>query len=63
VKVNNNIVNKNIKIFNKDEINLDILIEKLDEIKPEKMNFDVIFEDKQLIILNKDAGINVHPVP
>lgn len=62
VQVNNKILNKNLKIKNKDEIILTIITESL-EIIPEKMDLDIIFEDKEILILNKEAGINVHPVP
>jgi 23S rRNA pseudouridine1911/1915/1917 synthase len=27
------------------------------------MDFDIVYEDDEIIVLNKDAGINVHPVP
>ncbi len=63
VSVNWDSISKNLKIKNKDEIQIEIKHEKLEEINPEKMDFDIVYEDKQLIVLNKDAWINVHPVP
>ncbi|MCD5385201.1 RluA family pseudouridine synthase, partial [Candidatus Gracilibacteria bacterium] len=51
------------KIKNKDEINIEIKVEKLQEVLEEKMDLDIIYEDNELVVLNKDAGINVHPVP
>lgn len=63
VKVNGETFSKNLKIKNRDEITIEVVIEKLDEIEPEDMNLDVIFEDDKLIILNKEAWVNVHPVP
>ena len=63
IKVNGKTFSKNLKIKNQDEIIIDIVIEKLDEISPEDMNLDVIYEDDKLIIINKEAWINVHPVP
>lgn len=63
VTVNWNKISKNLKIKNHDEIIIDIKIEKLEEVLPEKMSFDIIYEDKEILVLNKDAGINVHPVP
>jgi len=62
LKVNNNILSKNLKIKNKDEISLEIKSESLD-IKPEKMPLDIVYEDKEIVIVNKEAGVNVHPVP
>ena len=41
----------------------EIIVEKLEEVLPEKMDFDVVFEDDEIVVLNKEAGINVHPVP
>ncbi len=63
VSVNWEKISKNLKIKNKDEIQIEIVIEKLDEIRPEKMDLDIIYEDKEILVLNKNAWINVHPVP
>jgi len=63
VSLNWKIINKNIKIKNRDELSISIINEILDEVKPEKMDLDIIFEDENILILNKDSGINVHPVP
>ena len=63
VSVNWENISKNLKIKNKDEINIEIALEKLDEVLPEKMDFDVIFEDDEILVLNKEPKINVHPVP
>lgn len=63
VSVNSVEISKNVKIKNKDEISIEITIEKLDEVLPEKMDFDIIYEDDQILVLNKQAWINVHPVP
>ena len=62
VKINQKIISKNIKINPCDEIELEIIPEKLD-ILPQKMDLDIIFEDENILVINKDAGINVHPVP
>ena len=32
-------------------------------LKPEKMNLDVLFEDEHIIVINKSAGLTVHPAP
>ena len=62
VSVNWNILNKNLKIKNTDEIILTIISESL-EVSPEKMDLEVVYEDKELLIINKNPWINVHPVP
>lgn len=63
VSINWNLISKNLKIKNKDEIIIDIVVEKLEEVLPEKMNLDIIYEDNEILVLNKDAWVNVHPVP
>ena len=63
VKVNSKTITKNLKIENKSEIEIDIVLDKLDEIEPEDMNLDIIFEDENILIINKEAWINTHPVP
>ncbi|MCD5380735.1 RluA family pseudouridine synthase [Candidatus Gracilibacteria bacterium] len=63
VQVNGKTFSKNLKINNKDEILIEALVEQLEEIEPEDMNLDIIYEDDELVILNKEAGVNVHPVP
>ena len=62
VSVNKKQISKNLKLNPKDELEIEIIPEKLD-ILPQKMDLDIIFEDENILILNKDAWINVHPVP
>lgn len=56
------IIKKNIKIKNKDLIEINVIIEKLD-IEWEDIKLDIVFEDENIIIVNKDSGVNTHPVP
>ncbi len=37
--------------------------EPLPYLKPEKMDLDILFEDDHLIVVNKPAGLTVHPAP
>jgi len=62
VKVNSKVLNKNKKISHKDEIEVEIIIEK-SNIKPENIKLDIIYEDKNIVIINKQAGMNTHIVP
>ncbi len=62
VKINNEIISKNIKINPKDEIEMNLEIEKSILIAEEIM-LDIIYEDENIILINKDAWVNVHPVP
>lgn len=62
VSVNDKIISKNLKIQNKDKITIQINIEKL-ELKAEKMDLDIIYQDENIAIINKDSWINTHPTP
>jgi len=62
VLVNGKKVKKNLKIEPKSEIKIEEIITST-EILPEDIPLDVIYEDENMCIVNKDAGINVHPTP
>ncbi|MDP5039113.1 MAG: RluA family pseudouridine synthase [Candidatus Gracilibacteria bacterium] len=62
VSVNDKNISKNLKIQNKDKVTIKINIEKL-ELKAEKIDLDIIYQDENIAIINKDAGINTHPTP
>lgn len=62
VSVNDKIISKNLKIQNKDKITIQINIEKL-ELKAEKIDLDIIYQDENIAIINKNAWINTHPTP
>ena len=55
------IVNPSKKISNGDTIELIIPEPKKASIKPYKFKLNIVFEDKDLIVLNKPAGIAIHP--
>ena len=62
LKINNKIIiDPSKKIYFNDKIKLDIPEQKKASLKPYKFNLDIIFEDKDLIILNKPSGIVMHP--
>jgi len=63
VSVNSKEISKNLKIKDRDEISIEITLEKLEEVLAENMNLNAVFEDDEIIVLNKEAWINVHPVP
>ncbi len=62
VTVNGEIVKKNIKIAPRDEVYLECISEPTN-LAYQDMNLDVIYEDNEILIINKEAWINVHPVP
>ena len=62
VKLNNSIIlDPSKKILPGDKIYLEILEPKTASLKPYDYKLDIIFEDEDLIVLNKPAGIVMHP--
>ena len=62
LKLNNKIIiNPSKKISNGDIINLTIPEPKKTSLKPYKYKLNIVYEDDDLIILNKQAGIAIHP--
>ena len=62
LKLNNKVtVNPSKKIFRGDTIDLTIPDPKIASLKPYKYKLDIIYEDHDLIVLNKPAGIVIHP--
>jgi 23S rRNA pseudouridine1911/1915/1917 synthase len=49
------------KVSTGDQLSLEIPEPKLASIKPYKFKLDIIYEDKDMIIINKPAGIIMHP--
>jgi len=62
VSVNGQNITKNKKIASRDEIILEITLESLD-ILPQDIPLDIIFQDENIALVNKDAGMNTHPTP
>ncbi|MBD1162959.1 RNA pseudouridine synthase, partial [Pelagibacterales bacterium SAG-MED12] len=62
LEINNEIINDpSKKISFGDTLNLTIPIPKKASLKPYKYNLNIIYEDDDLIVLNKPAGIVMHP--
>ena len=62
VKINNKVVNfASKKIKENDIIFIKLIEDKINKIKPSKIRLDINFEDKDLLIVNKPAGMVVHP--
>ncbi|MDC0943229.1 RluA family pseudouridine synthase [Pelagibacteraceae bacterium] len=49
------------KIKYKDKITIDIVEEKIQDLTPKKINLNIIYEDKDILVLNKPKGMVVHP--
>lgn len=61
IKVNNENVRLSYMLKNDDIIELQINREENQDIVPEKMDLDVIYEDEDIVVINKPKGIVVHP--
>ena len=61
VKVNNKKIKSSYKIEENDEI--EVIIPEIEEVEimPEDIKIDIVFEDKDIAIINKQAGLVVHP--
>ncbi|WP_418222524.1 RluA family pseudouridine synthase [Clostridium isatidis] len=61
--VNGKEIKSNYKLKFNDEIT-GIIEDTIDyEVKPEKIDLDIIYEDKDIIVVNKPQGMVVHPAP
>ena len=62
VKLNNNLlVSPSTKIKFKDQIIVHIFQKNNQDIIPKKIKLDIVFEDEDILILNKPKGMVVHP--
>jgi len=62
LKINNKIIiDPSRKVFFKDNINFTIPEPKKASLKPFKYKLDIIYEDDDLIIINKPSGMVMHP--
>jgi len=63
VTVNNRVVKCSYKVRAQDNIRMIIPAEKPLELKPEKVDFEIIYEDMDIVVINKPAGVVIHPAP
>ena len=62
VKLNNNfLISPSTKIKFKDQITVHIVQKNEQNIIPKKIKLDVVFEDKDVLVINKPKGMVVHP--
>lgn len=61
IKVNNKKIKSSYKIEENDEI--EVIIPEIQEVEimPEDIKIDIVFEDKDIAVINKQAGLVVHP--
>ena len=63
VIVENESVKPNYRCHIDDEISLTIPEATMPDIEPENMNLDILYEDDDVIVINKPKGMVVHPAP
>lgn len=63
VKVNDKVIKKcSFEVKNGDKIDVECGLKKNEsELKPKEMEIDIVFENKNLIVINKPIGLTVHP--
>ncbi len=63
ILVNGNLVKSNYKVVFGDEISLQFSEPEELQIEAEEMDLDIIYEDNDLLLVNKPKGMVVHPAP
>lgn len=63
VKINNKVLKSNYRLKNTDEIEIIIPEPEILSVEPENISIDVVYEDEDVIIVNKSQGMVVHPAP
>lgn len=63
ILVNNNTVKANYKILEGDQIDIQIPEPEILDIRPENIPLDILYEDDDILIVNKPKGMVVHPSP
>ena len=61
VLVNGHAVKSSYKVSENDEIEVELTPPTLANFTPENITLDIVFEDDDLIVINKPAGLVVHP--
>lgn len=63
ILVNSKVVKSNYKLKIEDEIQIKMPEPTELEVKAEKMDLNIIYEDKDIVVVNKEKGMVVHPAP
>lgn len=61
ILVNNNPVKMNYVLKENDNILINLIKKESQNIEPEKMKLDIVYEDKDIIVVNKRPNMVVHP--
>lgn len=63
ISVNGNAVKANYRVNEGDEIRVEIPEPEMPDILPEDIPLDILYEDDDILIVNKPKGMVVHPAP
>lgn len=63
VLVNGKVQDKNYKLKMNDSINIKLIEKVLSSVEPENIPLEVLYEDDDIIVVNKHVGMVVHPAP
>ena len=62
LKINNKIINSpSIKLKTNDNLEIKLINDQEQKLIPKKIELDIIYEDKDILIVNKQKGLVVHP--
>ncbi len=61
IKVNDKKTKNNYKVKDGDKISIDETYQVEQDILPEKMDLDIVYEDDDIMVINKPSGMVVHP--
>lgn len=61
IRVNGNTVKSNYKLKMDDQVMVSVPDPEVLDVKPEKIELDILYEDRDIIIVNKPKGMVVHP--
>lgn len=63
IKVNGKLVKPSYKVENGDLIEIEELDDVISSVIPEKIDLDIVYEDDDILVVNKPSGMVVHPAP
>lgn len=63
ISVNGNLVKSNYKLKSLDQIEVIIPEPEVLRVTPEEIKLDILYEDKDIVVVNKEQGMVVHPAP
>jgi 23S rRNA pseudouridine1911/1915/1917 synthase len=61
VLVNGKVAKPSYKLRERDEIEVDLIVPPADVFTPENIPLEIVYEDETLVVVNKPAGLVVHP--